>query len=98
MSADSVTFVWSIGPVRMTLKKKLQDNDWCYWSYDFEFNNLGRIAARSTDGVTYHAYVRHMLEAVEAELQVSTKDHDLHSRVAKYMTEFPFLPKEVTNL
>jgi len=80
----------------MTLTKKDQANGWCYWTYAFEFNNLGRIAARSMDGVSYHDYVRQMLDSAEAELQVSTKDHDLQVRVANYMTEFPFLCREVT--
>ena len=96
MREDSVTFVWSIGPVSMTLTQTLLANEWCHWMFGFEFTNLGRIAATSTDGVTYHAYVRHMLESVEADLHEPTQDHDLHNRVAKYMTEFPFLPKEVT--
>lgn len=94
--SDETHYEWSIGPVKMTLTRKDQANGWCYWTYAFEFNNLGRIAARSMDGVSYHDYVRQMLDSAESCLQVSTKDHDLHSRVASYMTEFPFLSKEVT--
>jgi hypothetical protein len=82
----------------MTLCKTDHGNNSFYWSQDFDFVDLGRIAAKSTDGVTYHAYIRQMFEAVEAELQVTTKDHDLSDRVTKYMTEFPFLCQEVTNL
>ena len=96
MSEGKTIHEWSIGPVLMTLVKKEQANNWCYWMFSFEFNNLGRIASRSLDGVTYHAYVNQMFEAVEAELQVSTQDHDLPDRVAKYLTEFPFLCREVT--
>jgi hypothetical protein len=98
LSEGKITHVWSVGPVRMTLIKTPLESGQCHWSYAFEFDNLGRIAATDKNGVSFNEYVRHMFESVESDFFMATDDHDLQDRVAKYLTEFPFLCREVPHL